>query len=64
LDRGDILFVYSDGLGEGHARGLEDLLERVDLGVGASSIVEQLIERSTREETSDDVTLLVLKCVD
>ncbi|HVH46195.1 MAG TPA: SpoIIE family protein phosphatase [Labilithrix sp.] len=62
LDPGDVLLVYSDGLCEGRAQLPEQLLAEVEVGGPASAIVEQLIERAPKEETIDDVTVLVLKC--
>jgi phosphoserine phosphatase RsbU/P len=61
LAPGDVLFVYSDGLLEGNARPPEQLINEVELGGSAASIVEQLIERAPNTATVDDVTVLVLK---
>ncbi len=63
LDAGDMLFIYSDGLCYSDARGPEELLDAVEPSAPASSIVEQLVTRATRQEMGDDVTVLVLKCV-
>jgi phosphoserine phosphatase RsbU/P len=63
LRRGDILFVYSDGLCFADSRGAEEILHGVEPSAPASSIVDQLVKRAARQETADDVTVLVLKCV-
>jgi serine phosphatase RsbU (regulator of sigma subunit) len=62
LDPGDALFVYSDGLFEGSSRSPADLIGALDTKGTASALVDDLVARAPRQETVDDVTVLVLKC--
>lgn len=64
LGAGDVLFVYSDGLLEGNLHPPEVLIEGLDMNAKASRIVEELIELAPGRETIDDVTVLVLKCIE
>lgn len=57
---GDALFVYSDGLCEGSEMP-ETLIAAVDGDASAPNMLERVLERAPRAETSDDVTVLVLK---
>lgn len=61
LDRGDTLFVYSDGLVEGSDRTPEELVEELDARAAAKVLVDELIAKAPRGGTLDDVTAVVLK---
>lgn len=63
LASGDALVVFSDGLIEGSGRRAEELVREVEPSAGAHELVEQLLDRAPRQESRDDVTVLVLKSV-
>ena len=62
LRRGDVLFVYSDGLFEGTGYRPEELIAPLDIGETPSALVDRLIGDRRAREAADDVTVLALKC--
>jgi hypothetical protein len=62
LGRGDVLFVYSDGLCDGIHERADQLMATVDVAADASKIVDQIVSEAPRSGAIDDLTVLALKC--